>query len=78
MKAGEAEEADSLQFLPAETDGGECELGMMEAHGDKGTKKKEKRKKERGGMLCRQRPQRGVERDGVRQKPNSDRERRIM
>lgn len=44
LKAGEVEEADSLYFLPAETDGGEGEVEMMETHRDKSKKKKKREK----------------------------------
>lgn len=53
MKAGEVEEADSLHFLLAETDGGEGKVKMMETHRDNGTKKKRKGNKEK---CCSDRP----------------------
>lgn len=43
---------DSLHFLPAETDGGEGEVEMIETHGDKS--KKVEKKWEQGEMLSRQ------------------------
>lgn len=69
MKAGEVEEVDSLHFQPAETDGGEDDV-EMETQGDKSKKKKDKSGNKED--CCADRPQRGVERDGVRQKPKSD------
>lgn len=74
LKAGEVEEADSLYFLPAETDGGEGEVEMMETHRDKSKKKKKGKKWEQGGMLCRQASAWGREMEGDKSRTPTERD----